>query len=132
MATVVYGNTDLPMCGLEPDPQLTFAFMPKDERIPWTKEYVILGRWEKGIYRSVWLRYELYERYKPEADKLVADYFKGGRFGKRTLEVCRYHKYICEAIADIITDNAEGFKVSVEYPEFDKPKGHVRLFHLER
>ncbi len=113
MTTIVHANTDKPYA-------------------EWKPAYVILSSWRKGVWFPLWMPYDLYQSYKAEADKLTAEYWKGGRWGKRTFEVCRYHKYICEAIANIINDNVEGLRCSVEYPEFDQPKGHVRLFHLER
>jgi hypothetical protein len=113
MSTVVYDNTDKPY-------------------VEWKPAYVILGRFNKGTWLPFWMEWELYSKWKPEADKLVAEFWKGGRWGKRTFQVCRYQKYICEAIATIINDNVEGLRCSVEYPDFDTPKGHVRLFHLER
>lgn len=113
MTTIVYSNTDKPYA-------------------EWKPAYVILMKLHKGVMLPHWMKWELYQQWKPEADKLVAEYWKGGRFGKRTFQMCRYKKHICEAIADIINSNVEGLRCKVEYPEFDKPLGHVRLFHLER
>lgn len=120
MTTVVYANTDLPYA-------------------EWKPAYVILSKIHKGIFLPFWMPWETYQQWKPEADKIATEYWKGGRFGKRTIHTSRWRKDICEAIASIINSNVEGLRCTVEYPEWesnppmDRPSyGHVRLFHLER
>lgn len=74
--------------------------------------------------------YGLYQFAKPEADKLIEEFWVKGRWGKRSTNVARWRIDICEAIATIINDNVDGIKCEVEYPPLEQ--NHCRVFHLVR
>lgn len=130
MPTVVYSNTDLPMKGADPIAQLHFPFMKEDKRVPWQPAYVILRNVEKGGGPFKWISWKLYQWAKPEADKLVAEFLKEGRWGKRSYNVCRWRKDLCQAILDVIHDGMDNIRCSVEYPPFEE--NHCRVFTLVR
>lgn len=111
MTTVVYSNTD----------------KPYDE---WKPAYVIVSSHEKGTWRPKWIPWDIYQRAQPEADKLIADFWKEGRWGIRITNTARWVKPICEAIVDIVNSNVEGIKCIVTYPPFEE--NHCRVFILER
>lgn len=109
--TVVYTNTEAP-------------------HAEWVPAYIILGVWEGSVLQTPWMAYDMWQYIRPEAEKLIAEFFRQGRFGEVTIRVCRWRVDICEALALCVRASGNGIKVKVVYPPYQED--HCRQFTLTR